>query len=163
MAGKAVLATGAKEGIVNGPSFTKTLLVDKTPKEAFDAINNVRGWWSGDIEGRTDRLGEEFTYRYEDVHYSKQRITELVPGKRVVWLVLDAYLSFVEDKTEWNGTTIVFEISKKGSKTEVRFTHEGLVSQYECFESCSDAWSFYVNRSLRNLITTGKGLSLIHI
>lgn len=157
MAGKAGLKSEAKQVVVNGPSFTKTFLVDQAPKEAFDAINNVRGWWSGDIEGTTDKLGEEFTYRYEDVHYSKQRITELVPGKRVVWLVLDAYLSFVEDKTEWNGTRVVFEISKRGNKTEVRFTHEGLVPKYECFESCSDAWSFYVNRSLRSLITTGKG------
>ena len=70
--------------------------------------------------------------------------------------VLDSYLSFVEDKTEWNGTKITFDISKKGDKTEVRFTHLGLVPEYECFENCSSAWGFYINRSLRNLITTGK-------
>ena len=138
-------------------SYTTTFTVDQTPKEAFDAINNVRGWWSGEIEGRTDQLGEEFTYRYEDVHYSKQRIEELVPDEKVVWLVLDAYLSFVEDKTEWNGTKVVFEVSEKGDKTEIRFTHQGLVPDYECYDNCSNAWGFYVNSSLRNLITTGKG------
>ena len=137
-------------------SYTTTFTVDQTPKEAFDAISNVRGWWSGEIEGRTDQLGEEFTYRYEDVHYSKQRIEELVPDKKVVWLVLDAYLSFVEDKTEWNGTKVVFEVSEKGDKTEVRFTHQGLVPDYECYDNCSNAWGFYINSSLRDLITTGK-------
>lgn len=138
-------------------SYTTTFMVDQTRKEAFDAISNVRGWWSGEIEGRTDQLGEEFTYRYEDVHYSKQRIEELVPDKKVVWLVLDAYLSLVEDKTEWNGTKVVFEVSEKGEKTEVRFTHQGLVPDYECYDNCSNACGFYINSSLRDLITTGKG------
>jgi hypothetical protein len=138
-------------------NFTATFTVDQTPDEAFAAINNVRGWWSGEIEGSTDKLGEEWTYRYKDIHYSKQRITELTPGKKVVWLVLDGYLNFVADKTEWTGTTITFEISKKADKTEVRFTHLGLVPEIECFDACSNAWGSYINGSLRNLITTGKG------
>src|ERR1700733_9664444 len=98
-------------------NFTATISVDQTPKEAFDAINDVRGWWSGDIEGSTDKLGDEFTYRYKDVHYSKQRITEFIPNRKVVWLVLDSSLNFVEDKSEWNGTKITFEVAKKGDKT----------------------------------------------
>jgi len=138
-------------------SFTTAFTVDKTPAEAFAAINNVRGWWSGNIEGGTDKLGDEWTYRYEDVHYSKQKIMELVPNKRVVWAVLDSYLSFVKDKTEWNGSKITFEISAKGDKTEVRFTHVGLIPEYECFDACSNAWGSYVNGSLRRLITKGKG------
>jgi hypothetical protein len=137
--------------------LTHTILVDQTPEQAFAAINNVRGWWSGELEGSTDKLGDEFTYRYKDIHYSKQKLTELIPGKRVVWLVLDGYLNFVEDKTEWKGTRITFEIAKKGDKTEVRFTHVGLAPQQECFNVCSDAWGFYINGSLRNLIATGKG------
>jgi hypothetical protein len=142
---------------MNGQDYTVAITVDQTPEEAFAAINNVRGWWSGDIEGITDQLGEEFTYRYEDVHRSRQKITELDPGKRVVWHVLDAYLSFTQDKTEWNGTDITFDISKDGDQTEVRFTHVGLVPQFECFHDCSDAWGSYIKGSLRNLITTGKG------
>ena len=137
--------------------YTTSFVVNQTPEEAFSAINNVRGWWSGEIEGPTSKLGDEFTYRYKDVHYSKQRIVEVVPGKRIVWLILEAWLSFTEDKNEWNGTKVVFEVSKKGDETEVRFTHEGLVPQHECFDKCSNAWGFYVNESLRNLIATGKG------
>ena len=127
-------------------NYTITLTVDQTPEEAFAAINNVRGWWTGDpgVEGSTDKLGDEFTYRYEDVHYSKQKITELIPGKKVVWLVLDARLNFTKDKTEWKGTEITFEISKKGKQTEIRFTHVGLIPQFECFDSCSDAWGSYI-------------------
>lgn len=137
--------------------FSTAFLTDRTPEEAFAAINNVRGWWSGEIEGGTDKLGDVFTYRYKDIHYSKQKITELVPGKKVVWLILDSFLSFVDDKTEWNGTKVTFEVSKKGDKTEVRFTHVGLVPEYECYGACSSAWGSYINGSLRRLITTGKG------
>jgi hypothetical protein len=134
-------------------SFT----VNKTPKEVFDAINNVRGWWSGQIDGKTEKLGDEFTYRYKNFHRSTQKITESVPGKKVVWTVLDSYLSFIEDKTEWNGTKVLFEITSKDGKTEVRFTHQGLGSKQECFDACNDAWGSYIKGSLKNLITKGKG------
>ena len=142
---------------MKNPSFTATISINQTPKEAFDAINNVRGWWSGEIEGSTDKLGDEFTYRYKDIHYSNQKVTELIPGKKVVWLVLDSYLNFIEDKSEWKNTNITFEIAKRGDKTEVHFTHVGLVPDYECYGACSNAWGSYINGSLRSLITTGKG------
>jgi hypothetical protein len=135
--------------------LTITIVVDKTPEEAFDAITNVRGWWSGDIEGPTDVLGKEFTYRYEKLHYSKQKVTELARGKRVVWLITDSHLDFVENKREWNGTSVVFDIARKGNRTEVRFTHAGLVPAHQCFGDCSDAWGSYIRGSLRRLIETG--------
>jgi hypothetical protein len=137
--------------------FTTTFSVDQTPKEAFEAINNVRGWWSEEIEGGTDKLNDEFTYRYKDVHHCKMKLTEVIPDKRVVWLVLDNYFNFTKDQTEWTGTEITFEISRKGDKTEVHFTHLGLVPEYECFDVCSNSWGFYINGSLRSLITSGKG------
>jgi hypothetical protein len=138
-------------------NFTTTILVDQTPQEAFDAINDVRGWWSGEIEGHTDELGAEFTYSYKRLHRTTQKITELVPGKKIVWHVTDSHINFVRDKHEWDGTDIVFEIAKKGDKTEVRFTHVGLVPTIECYDGCSGAWGFYVNESLRDFIAKGKG------
>lgn len=138
-------------------NYTISFTVDQSPQDVFDAINNVRGWWSGEIDGDTDKLGAEFTYRYKDVHRSTQKITELLPGQKVVWHVLDAEINFVKDKNEWNGTDIVFDIAKKGDKTELRFTHVGLVPAIECYGKCSGAWGFYINDSLHGLIATGKG------
>jgi hypothetical protein len=137
------------------PDFTTTILVDQTPEEAFNAINNVRSWWTGEpgVEGNTNKLEDEFTYRYKDLHYSKQKVTELIPGKKVVWLITDSKLNFIKDKTEWTGTKISFDIAKKGDKTEIRFTHMGLVPDIECYQDCSNAWSSYINSSLRNFIT----------
>jgi uncharacterized protein YndB with AHSA1/START domain len=146
-----------EERIMKKQDFTTTFSVDQSPQEVFDAINNVGGWWSEEIEGKTDKLGAEFKFHYKDFHRSTQKITELVPGKKVVWHVSDAQLNFVKDKTEWNGTDIVFEITPKDDKTELRFTHVGLVPAFECYGGCSGAWGFYINDSLRNLIIAGKG------
>ncbi len=137
--------------------YTTFFMVDQTPNEVYNAINNVRGWWSEEIEGSTDKLGAEFNYHYQDLHRCKMKITELVPNERVVWLVLDNYFSFTKDKSEWIGTEIVFEISRIGNKTELRFTHIGLVPEYECYEDCVEGWGNFVNGSLWSLITTGKG------
>src|SRR5579863_2691029 len=77
-----------KEIVMKNQDLNHSFTVNKTPKEVFDAINNVRGWWSGQIDGKTEKLGDEFTYRYKDFHRSTQKITESVPGKKVVWTVL---------------------------------------------------------------------------
>jgi hypothetical protein len=149
--------TQMQKGKVNDKDFTTTMTVDKSPIEVFDAVNNVRGWWSGEIDGSTDKLGALFTYNYKDLHRSTQKITELVPGKKVAWRVVDSRLDFVRDKTEWNGTDIVFKIARKGDKTELSFTHVGLVPSLECYEDCRDGWNFYINNSLKRLIKAGKG------
>lgn len=147
----------AKQAMQQDQNLTFAFSVDQTPQEAFAAINDVRAWWSGNIEGITDKPGAEFTYRYKNIHHSKHKITEFIPGKKVVWLVLDSSLSFIEDKTEWNGTQIIFDIASKGGKTEVRFSHVGLVPEVECYDGCSNAWGSYINGSLKNLIAKGKG------
>ncbi|OQP57759.1 ATPase [Niastella vici] len=153
--------------------FTTTILVNRTPHEAFNAINNVRGWWSEEIEGNTNTLNDVFNYHFEDIHRCQIKLIEVIPDKKVVWLVMDNYFKpgifdetsknkgskqpFPHDKSEWTGTTISFEIAEKDNKTQVRFTHIGLVPDYECFEVCQNAWTHYIQQSLMGLITTGKG------
>jgi hypothetical protein len=137
--------------------FTKIIEVDCGPAEAFDAINNVRGWWSERIEGSTENLHDEFTYQRKDLHKCTMKIIEMIPEKKVVWSVLDNYFSFTTDQNEWIGTQIVFEIFEKDNKTQIRFTHRGLVPEFECYNICFDAWTFYITKSLQELITTGKG------
>lgn len=142
---------------MSNENLTIAFTVEQSPEEAFAAITSVRDWWSGDINGSTDQLGAEFTYRYQDVHRSTQRITELTPARRIAWHIEDSYLDFIRDKTEWNGTDVIFEVTPTDAGTEVRFTHAGLVPAVECFDSCSNAWQFYIGSSLRNLITKGNG------
>lgn len=138
-------------------NFTTRFAVAQTPEDVFAAVTNVRGWWSENITGRTDQLGAQFNYRFRDLHRSTIKIVELVPGERVVWHVLSNYFAFTEDKTEWTGTKVIFDIARKGDQTELRFTHEGLVPEFECYDTCTAGWGTYVNGSMRDLIVTGKG------
>jgi hypothetical protein len=137
--------------------FTVTIIVKESPAQAFKAITNMRGWWSEEIKGGTQKLNDEFDYHYQDIHRCKMKLIEIIPNKKLVWLVLQNYFSFTKDKTEWIGTKLIFEITEKNDKTEICFTHQGLVPSYECYIVCEDAWSSYIKNSLYNLITTGNG------
>ncbi|MFB9844836.1 SRPBCC family protein [Mucilaginibacter ginsenosidivorans] len=137
--------------------FSTSFTVDQTPAEVFSAVTNVRGWWSERIDGGTAQLNDEFTYQRWDLHKCTMRLTEVVPNKRVVWLVLDNYFSFTKDQSEWVGNTIEFDITEKDGKTQLLFTQHGLVPAYECYDICFNAWTSYIQGSLKDLITTGKG------
>ncbi|MBE7171283.1 MAG: SRPBCC domain-containing protein [Williamsia sp.] len=138
-------------------NFQTQFVVSQSPAEVFQAINNVRGWWSENIAGSTDQLNAVFLYQYKDVHRCKIRITEFIPEKKVVWHVLENRFSFTKDKGEWVGNELVFDIARAGAETELTFTQIGLVPAYECYEVCCDAWTSYINGSLKELIQTGKG------
>lgn len=137
--------------------FTTTFLVNQTPKEVFNAIINPRAWWSEEIDGSTTNVNDVFTYHYEDVHFCKVKLIEVVPDKKVVWKILDNHFNFTKDKTEWIDTKVSFDISTQGDKTQLVFTHIGLVPEYECYEACHQGWTHYIQSSLSSLIRTGKG------
>ena len=140
--------------------FTTAILVDQTPEEAFNAINNVSGWWTGKpgIEGSTDKLNDEFTYVYEPHHYSKQKITELIPGKRLVWLVTDCNMPWYSDKKEWANTKLIFDLKENNGVTDLKFTHEGLTPDVECYKDCEPGWTHWIKTSLQSYLTTGQGV-----
>lgn len=138
-------------------NYATTILVDQTPQEVFDAINNVRGWWLASAAGQSQKLNDEFSVRFGDIHYSNQKLIDVQPGKKVIWLVTDSKLNFIKDQQEWTNTKIHFDISPKGNQTELRFTHEGLNPDVECYDACSNAWGPYITSSLKKLISEGKG------
>ena len=136
--------------------FTTTIIVQQTPAEVYKAINNPKAWWSNEIEGKTDKLNEEWNYHFGDNHRSKMKVIEMIPDKKVVWLVEENYFKSVKDQTEWVGNKITFEISKLGDKTELTFTQFGLTPAYECYNACHYAWTGFIQKSLHDLISTGK-------
>ncbi len=149
--------TKQKSYNMDNENFTSTILVDKTPMETFNVIKNFRAWWSEDIEGNTDKLNDTFFYHYKEVHFCKMKLIEMIPGKKLVYQVIANEFNFTKDKAEWVNTKLVFDISNEGKQTKIVFTHDGLVPAYECYNICHDAWTGFIQKSLKNYINTGKG------
>ncbi len=141
-------------------NFTTTVLVDAPAAAVYKAINTVAGWWQGEITGSAMQVNDEFTYSMLPYHVSKQVVLELIPNKRIVWLVTASELSFISKKDEWTGTKLCFDITTKGNQTQVQFTHEGLTNDIECYEACSSGWSGLIQKSLTAFIATGKGVEV---
>ena len=138
--------------------FTTAISVEQTALEVFDAINHPEKWWSNSISGNPHQLNEEWDYHFGDNHITKLKTIELIPGKKVVWLVLENHFKNAKDQSEWVGNKIVFDISKEGDKTKLTFTQMGLVPTYNCYKSCDWAWKGFIQKSLYNLIKNGKGI-----
>ncbi|WP_199431239.1 SRPBCC family protein [Qaidamihabitans albus] len=154
----------------NTEYLTATMTVDRTPEEVFEAVTNVRGWWSENLIGHSAALHDEFVFTDDceyagetarakkGIRFARFQLTEVVPGSRMVWHCVDSLLTFVDDPDEWAGTTVVFDVGVTDQGTTVHFTHEGLTSaESACFEACSAGWTFYITKSLPQLITTGVG------
>ena len=142
---------------MNNQDYTASITVDATLQEVFKKINSVSNWWTEDLKGNSQKHNDEFTVRFGDVHMSKQKLIEVIPDKKVVWLVTDSKLNFIEDESEWTGTKISFELANNDGKTQLHFTHIGLVPKAECYKDCARGWDHYIKGSLFKLLTTGKG------
>ena len=132
-------------------SFTVSIKTSVTPKEVFNLLLDIEQWWSGiygeEIKGESKKMGDEFTFKAGGgAHYSKQKLVELIPNKKIVWLITDSTLSFLSNTGEWINTKIGFTISTEENSTVVTFIHEGLVPQIECYNACSGGWTRYLDK-----------------
>ncbi len=139
------------------PNYQFAFVVPSTPAQVHDAITRVTAWWTINTDGYTKDAGGEFTVQFGDVHLTKQRITETLFGKRIVWSVIESHLPWLKDLEEWKGTEMVFAIEPTEAGTRLTFTHIGLTSSVECFDQCEKGWDFFIGTSLFKLITTGSG------
>jgi len=129
--------------------------------DAYDKIARVSEWWTKFVDGNTRNVGDVFTVRFSEEDggtFVTFAITEAVPGSRVVWHVTDCYLPWLTDKTEWNDTNVVFEISTNSDGSTVIMTHEGLTPEVECFDACVKGWDYYIGKSLKQFVAIGEGL-----
>jgi len=138
-------------------SFHRRLIVNKKKPEVIDDICHVSDWWAKDLTGSSSKLDDTFTVRFGET-FVTFRITEFVPGKKIVWYVNDCRLHWQEDEKEWKDTKVVWDISSENGLTRIDFMHLGLVPGVGCYDQCVKGWEFYITESLRKWMTEGKGL-----
>ena len=138
-------------------NYTVTIEVAQSPEDVFKSIKEVSKWWSKDFEGSSAKLNDEFVINHPGRHYSKQKLVEVIQNKKIVWLVTESTLNWLEkDKHEWTNTKMIFEITTKGDKAVLHFTHEGLVPEKECYAMCEQGWNRVIKDWLFNFITNGR-------
>src|SRR5450631_3431218 len=138
-------------------SYITAIEVAQSPQDVFNRLKDVSKWWGGkDLQGKRTNLKDEFTITHPGAHYSKQKLVEVVADKKIVWLVTESTPYWLEkDKHEWTNTIMIFEITTKGGKTVLHFTHEGLVPERECYAKCEQGWNMVIKDWLFNFITAG--------
>lgn len=126
-------------------------------KEAYDKIARVSEWWAKNFEGNAQKLGDTFTVRFGET-FVDFKISEAVPDRRIVWQVANCNLHWLKDKTEWNGTSVAWDLSPSNGTTTVTLTHHGLTPEVECYGVCENGWNGHVQNSFLQFLIGGKGV-----
>ena len=140
-------------------NYHKTITVNASTEEAMKKIGQVNRWWAKKTKGKTQKLNDEFTVDFGET-YVDFKVSELIPNKKVVWKVTDCNLHWINNKKEWNGTEVIFELSGKKNEAQIDFTHIGLVPGVECYKDCEVGWNEHVGDSLLKFINKGEGMPL---
>jgi hypothetical protein len=143
------LTTAKPNETKKGNSFSYSFQTSQSPDNVFKTLLDVRSWWVGlfgeTIKGYSKQLNDEFTFAAGNgAHFTRQKLIGLEPDKSITWLVTESNLNFAKKTDEWTDTKIRFDISKESGKTNVLFTHEGLVPKFECYDGCAGAWTQYL-------------------
>lgn len=164
LAGGAKVIEGMDEGwgsIVNlfkgiaENDYKTSITVNASCEKALAAIADVSGWWAKNFTGKAVKAGDRFIVRFGDTFVDFE-IAHPTPHE-VTWRVTDCHLHWQNDKTEWKGTQIIWQVNDTGKDTRIDMTHIGLNPNVQCYTNCREGWTEHVNESLYNLITNGKG------
>ncbi|HMG93477.1 MAG TPA: SRPBCC domain-containing protein [Chryseolinea sp.] len=137
--------------------YQKTLKIPASAQNVYECITKcIPDWWTNDIAGNSENIGDKFTVRF-DKFYKTMLIEDLEPNKKLVWSCIDSYLDLnIKNKNEWTGTRIIWDIYQTDSSTTIRFTHQGLTPEIECYDVCEKGWDYFLN-SLSSMLEKGNG------
>ncbi len=134
-------------------NYAVAIEVAKSPDEVFHHIvNDVSKYWPEEMEGGCTTLNDEFVFKSGDSHYSKNKVVEFVPDKKIVWLVTDSIRK--TDNYKWTGTKMIFELTPKGNHTLIKFTYDGIVLENE-YDRLMQVCNMVIGERLYNFITNG--------
>jgi len=126
--------------------------------DAMKKISNVADWWGVNFSGSAEKQDDKFVIKMGGDSFFNFTVEELIPNKKIVWLVTDCNMPWYSDKKEWAHTRLIFDLNEKQNVTEIKFTHEGLTPDVECYNDCEPGWTHWIKTSLLSYLTTGKGV-----
>ena len=141
-----------------GQDFTSSISAKISVEEAIKMISNVPAWWGVTYSGSSEKENDKFVVKMGGESFFDFTVEELIPGKRVVWLVTDCYMPWYMDKKEWTNTRLIFDLSENNDVTNLTFIHEGLTPDVECYKDCEPGWTHWIKTSLFSYFTTGNGV-----
>jgi len=139
-------------------SFTTNIRIHNGANEAIQKITNIPGWWGISFEGNADKENAKFSIKMGGDSFFHLNVEKLLPGKKIVWTVLDCNMPWYSDKHEWTNTKLIFELAEKDGLTDIIFTHEGLTPEIECYKDCASGWTHWIQTSLFSYLTNGTGV-----
>jgi len=138
-------------------NFQSSISAKISAGEAIKKISKVPEWWGITFSGNSERQNDKFVVKMGGDSFFDFTVSELIPDKKVVWLVTNCYMPWCSDKKEWAHTKLIFDLSENNGVTTLDFTHEGLTPEIECYKDCETGWTHWIRTSLFSYFTTGKG------
>ena len=138
-------------------NFSRNITVNISANEAIIKSSKVTEWWGVTFDGTCEKQNDNFVIKMSGDSFYNMTVEELIPNKRLVWLVTDCYMPWFSDKKEWLNTKLIFDFTENDRATTIIFTHEGLTPEIECYKDCDSGWNHWITRSLFSYLTTGKG------
>ena len=138
--------------------FNSNTSANISTDEAIKKICDVARWWGVTVTGSAEKQNDKFIVKMGGDSFFNFTVEELVPRKRVVWLITDCNMPWYADKKEWANTKLIFDIREHNGVTELKFTHEGLTPELECYNDCAPGWTHWIKTSLHSYFTTGEGV-----
>ncbi len=125
--------------------------------EAIKRISNIPDWWGVTFSGSSEKQNDTFVIKMGGDSFFNFTVAEIIPNKKIVWLVTDCNMPWYADKKEWTNTKLIFELTENLGITNLSFTHEGLTPDVACYKDCKPGWTHWITRSLFSYFTTGVG------
>ncbi|MEM7121384.1 MAG: SRPBCC domain-containing protein [Pseudomonadota bacterium] len=143
-------------------SYEADVTLKARPSAVYAALateDGIKGWWTTDCDVGS-AVGDTATFRFGRT-WNTVRIDRLEPNREVRWHVTGQYHhapDHLTETSEWVGTAIVFTLTEApDGDTLLRFRHDGLTPELECYDICDEGWTFFLKTSLAGLVEHGKG------
>jgi hypothetical protein len=139
-------------------NFKSSMSAKNSASDIIKKISNVPGWWGVSFNGNAEKQNDKFTIKMGADSFFNITVEELIPNKRIVWLVTDCNMPWYSDKKEWANNRLIFDLNENNGVTDLDFTHEGLTPGVECYNDCAPGWTHWIKTSLFSYVTKGEGV-----